>query len=356
MKKVLALVLAVMMLATVAFAADDYIDGNTGGANSAGTGNITPGSKLKYGEKDAQKIPGIGVTKAINSTNYSISNIKYEDGKNLVESIKFNDADDLLEIKLKQDYTMTTPKELALTLVLKGKKVAKGNRPDDITLQVGEIKGVGTKLTVGYPLKDKKDYTVADSGIIIVDNEDVRVPNNAGTTKAVYKVVKYDNGSVKGTDVYGTMEMTAVDTDVEIEARVYEDDKLFLYNEIDADDDILKKYADTDADITFLSFPAAPTFNATATVRFYKDEDSFIYGMKDGKLVNVNAKWDDDEGCFILKTRTLGSYVFSDKKLSVAATTPGSENPDTGANDVVGIAAALAAVALVSAAAVSLKK
>ena len=78
--------------------------------------------------------------------------------------------------------------------------------------------------------------------------------------------------------------------------------------------------------------------------------------MKDGKLVNVNAKWDDDEGCFILKTRTLGGYVFSDKKLNVAAADASTNNPDTGANDVVGIATALAAVALVSAAAVSLKK
>ncbi len=356
MKKVLALVLAVMMLATTAFAASDFIDGDTGDANSVGSGMIKPGTKLKYGEKDAND-EGITNTKAINSTNYSISNIKYEEGKSLVESIKFNDADDLLEIKLKQDYTMTTPKELALTLVLKGKKVAKGNRPEDITLQVGQIKGVGNKLTVGYKLYDGKDYAATDSGIVIVDTDDVRLPNDAGSTKALYKVVKYDNDAgTKGTAVYGTMEMTARDTDVEIEARVYDGDKLFLYNEIDADDDILKKYADTDADITFLSFPAAPTFNATATVRFYKDEDSFVYGMKNGQLVNVNAKWDDDEGCFVLKTRTLGSYVFSDKKLSVAATTPGSENPDTGANDVVGIATALAAVALVSAAAVSLKK
>ena len=73
-------------------------------------------------------------------------------------------------------------------------------------------------------------------------------------------------------------------------------------------------------------------------------------------------KWDDDEGCYILKTRILGDYVFSDVKLDITAdaaddTNNGTvTNPDTGANDVVGIATALAAVALVSAAAVSLKK
>ena len=72
------------------------------------------------------------------------------------------------------------------------------------------------------------------------------------------------------------------------------------------------------------------------------------------------VKWDEDEGCYILKTRTLGNYVFSDVALPLDAVDNTTDtpvtNPDTGANDVVGIATALAAVALVSAAAVSLKK
>ena len=144
-----------------------------------------------------------------------------------------------------------------------------------------------------------------------------------------------------------------------------------MYSEVNADKDILKAYADTDAEITFLSFPGKPTFNATAAVRFYKDEGTYIYENKDGKLSRItaasagaagqtagNVKWDDDEGCYILKTRTLGSYVFSDKplKVSAASDNAATTNPDTGANDVVGVATALAAVALVSAAAVSLKK
>ena len=152
------------------------------------------------------------------------------------------------------------------------------------------------------------------------------------------------------------MEFTAADGDTDVSVRVYDGDKLYLYSDVDADTDVLKAYADADADITFLNFPGTPTFNSTATVYFYKEEGTYVYGVKDGKLVNVNAKWSDDESGFVLKTRTLGSYVFSDKKLSVSAPAAGSENPDTGANDVVGIATALAAVALVSAAAVSLKK
>ena len=159
--------------------------------------------------------------------------------------------------------------------------------------------------------------------------------------------------TVHTTDDYGTVILNTEDEDVEVTFRGYKGDELFLYNKTSANSALLKAYADKDADITFLTFEAEPTFNSTATVRFYKDEESHVYVMKDGKLVN-EVKWDEDESCFLLKTRTLGAYVFSDKALPFNVET--TANPDTGANDVVGIATALAAVALVSAAAVSLKK
>ena len=346
MKKVLALVLAVMMMATVAFAATSpEVENPIGGGTSNAAAGRLPGSTLKINdsgivtadpthytldESDTSKI----YVKNINSTNYSISNIKYDDGKNLVESVKFNDKNDRVEIKLVKDYTSTKAKQLKMTFTLKGKKVGKGSKPKDIPVAIDF----------------KINYALDDTSISITDTDTVVTPANFDDDSVIYKV------AAPNTDKYGTMEFTAEDTDVEVEVRVYKDDELYLYNETDANDDILKAYADTDADLNFLTFKGDPTFNATATVRFYKEEDSYIYGVKDGKLTNVNAKWDDDEGCFILKTRTLGSYVFSDKKLSVSATTPDTQNPDTGANDVVGIAGALAAVALVSAAAVSLKK
>ncbi len=346
MKKVLALVLAVMMLATVAFAAEVY---NPDDKGTPGTpGQKQPGDKIKI---DARGIIFVDsgtysftptgsqkLIKDINSSNYSISAIKYDDGKNLVESVKFNDKEDRVEIKLKQDYTSTKAKTLNMTFTLKGKKSGKSSKPADIDVRINYV--------VNYGL-DKALITINDT-------DDVDVP----TTFAKNTLYQVQAGTAPdGTKAkYGTMEFTAEDSDVEVEVRVYEDDELYLYNETDANDDVLKAYADADADITFLNFKGTPTFNATATVRFYKEEDTFVYGMKDGKLTNINAKWDDDEGCFILKTRTLGGYVFSDKKLNVAAADASTNNPDTGANDVVGIATALAAVALVSAAAVSLKK
>ena len=358
MKKVLALVLAVMMLATVAMAADAT---NPGSGTTSTSSNVLPGGKIKIGQAGiiANLEPGSPLTaadiKAVNSTNYSITGIKYREGKNLVESITLNDTDDQVVIKLKQDYSMTTAKKLDLDLTLKGKKVGKNPRNKDIDITID------TKM-VAYTLADGKnnpgyieidangDVNIVPATTVVNDSGTVYDFADAGADEFVWKVKK------TGTTAYGDMEFTAADGDTDVSVRVYDGDKLYLYSDVDADTDVLKAYADADADITFLNFPGNPTFNSTATVYFYKEEGTYVYGVKDGKLVNVNAKWSDDESGFVLKTRTLGSYVFSDKKLSVSAPAAGSENPDTGANDVVGIATALAAVALVSAAAVSLKK
>ena len=66
----------------------------------------------------------------------------------------------------------------------------------------------------------------------------------------------------------------------------------------------------------------------------------------------------DAKGITTAKVNTLGYMVLVDGTLTATGTTvPGTTtNPGTGANDVVGVAAALAVVALVSGAAISLKK
>lgn len=368
MKKVLALVLAVMMLATVAFA---NTVNNPGAGDQTYAGDWRPGDTIKitakgiiakdpsYGFVDSgtnkPTAPATKLIKDLNSTNYSITSIKYDDGKNLVDGIKFNDANDRVDIVLKQDYTNTKEKTLNVTFTLKGKKVGKSSKPDDIDIRVN--------YSIGYTLN--KTAITVDSG-----NDEAILSNDFDTLLDNKKILFEVGGSG-----YGTLEFTAKDGDTDIEVRVYDGDKLYLYNDTDAKTDVLKKFADNDADITFLNFPGEPTFSATATVRFYKEEGTYIYSWKDGKLSAVTApdanagaagqtagrvKWDEDEGCYVLKTRQLApTYVFSDVALAVDAadntdTTPA--NPDTGANDVVGIATALAAVALVSAAAISLKK
>ncbi len=398
MKKVLALVLAVMMLATTAFAATvtnpgseatngfkNWLPGKTISVNDSGIVNEggvnEDGTAVTYilaSDPKAQNVnapttdDGEVIVKSINTDNYTITGIKYNDGKKLVDSIAINNSNEKVEIKLKQQYGKTSSSNLDLVFTLKGKKVGKTFKPENIVVRI--------QGTVGYKL-DTATLKINTSG-------DVRAAANAEIANGTFKDssnlseifanserVLWEVDKVAGGENYGDLDYTTADPDVDITARVYDGDKLYLYSNVDPITDVLRAFADEDAEISFLNHPNT-TFNSTATARIYKEEgETYFYEWVDGKLVSMNGKgidagsaginkkvnWDEDEGCYILKTRTMPeTLVMSDKPLPVDAieapedTAPA--NPDTGANDVVGIATALAAVALVSAAAVSLKK
>ena len=366
MKKVLALVLAVMMMATVAFAADNA---DTGGSNAivgGGTDKVEIGGEAgDPGAEGVQALPGGKIalkasafTKGddnlaealerngdFSSENFSVTT----KGSNLVKSVEFDDDNNYVVVKLNDNYDLKVKDTINLTIKeikvsakkkLNDGKVAKGSK----WTYVGE-----TDFRVGHTqlevnITDDMELYV-DSGNGVTANDGVPVPRIATGTA---KLVKF----VKGDASYGTATINFGDL-ATATGRVYKDDVVYLdYNE-DVNVDIVKKYPD--ADLTFLEFKGAPTFNSNFEVEIYADEDQYIYELKDGKISATSLKWDEDSYAFTGKARTLGAYVISDTKLSVE-TTAADGNPDTGANDVVGIATALAAVALVSAAAVSLKK
>ena len=347
MKKVLALVLAVMMMATVAFA-DITVGAGGAGENSS---DLNPGDKLiiKASAFNGDgAIPGDKLT----SEYFAVSTKKFSTGQTLVENVKFNDDDATLEVITKQNYELEAPKAANLvvdTIKIKCKKAIK-NAAGDTIVKKGStwIYNNATKdLNVGYLLTNvniSEDFEIdvyKDSGVKF-ESEKAK----AGETYAKYVKFAKDETS------YGTATIAFEDV-ATVTGRVYDKEKVFLDYDQAADVDIVKKYPD--ADLTFVNFKGAPTFNSNMTLEVYADEDMYIYEIKDKKVAPVNMKWDEDSYSFTGKVRTLGAYVISDTKLSVE-TTAADGNPDTGANDVVGIATALAAVALVSAAAVSLKK
>ena len=82
----------------------------------------------------------------------------------------------------------------------------------------------------------------------------------------------------------------------------------------------------------------------------------FFYLYNDGKLTKIDATYDDDEDveAWVWTAIAEGTIIVTDVEIVLAD--EATKNPDTGANDVVGVAAALAVVSLVAAGAVSLKK
>jgi len=207
MKKVLALVLAVMMLATVAFAADTTNPGDDGIGNDPS--RWKPGKTIKitalgiiketegaYNFIDSGKGEAgedFKIIKDLNSTNYTIQSVKYDDGKAMVSSVSFNDKENRVEIKLKKDFTTTKGKKLDMTFTLKGKKVGK-TKPANIEVRVFK--------TINYFL---------DENTLIID-PDNELPKNLDFSDdtVIYKVKPEKNAA--GTTIgasYGTLEFTA---------------------------------------------------------------------------------------------------------------------------------------------------
>jgi len=421
MKKVLALVLAVMMLATTAFAYTelnpgvkynasanpsssikiDRTNGITNGAESVEVfGTDDSDNRLTYtpgpnGYMDSgvdnknQSRSMTSATKALDITdvlfravtteNYSVGNLKVTTGRSLIKEVKINDKEERVEVVFVEDLNNTTEKSFDLSFTLKGKGkmlLKDGDEVANYKMFTNNVnKNAGDRVgipdvkftmsgTVGYGkveiyIGDDTDEDLED----IDDNCTVDLEKDVVKFKKGESIGDYDRISraVAGAYTADAILTQNYDEALTLEARVYHNDVLYFNCDNAPDRDIIGRLADSDADMDFYVFNEDKnftTFNSNAKLFFNDaDEDSFVYQIKDQKLVPV-GEYDEDEACWVVKTRTLGAYVVSDVELkefeAAAGTVDG--NPDTGANDVVGIATALAAVALVSAAAVSLKK
>ena len=135
--------------------------------------------------------------------------------------------------------------------------------------------------------------------------------------------------------------------------------------------DARRKVGDSDATIDCYTFGGTPTFTNAAAFTLQADyaDQYHVYTYASGKLTKVSYDWNSIDGVYEWSTKSPASYVISDTELTAAdetsdsssastsiTTTTTTKNPDTGATDVVGVAAALAVISLVSAGAVALTK
>lgn len=315
MKKLIAAMLVLTLCATTAFAADVI----PGQEIEIDAGHTAWGSEAPDNE--------------LSTTYYSIAGQTWESGKDTVGSVKIDNDRNAVILTLKKDYTSTREKTLKGTIKVRDKKK-------------GRFLSIAIDLAVGF----KQDTIDIES--------DGNIPTLVVDSETLYTVRASDKGYP-----YGSLLFQADIADVNV--RVYDKEKLFLGYNREPDKETLLANAESDALMEFLSFESNPTFSGTATVSFYGlEKDYHIYELKNGRLTKTGAKWEDESDSFILKTRTLGSYVISDMTLRSATGATDNEtdedypdtNPPTGANDVAGIAMALAIVSMVSAAAISLKK
>ena len=338
MKKVISLALAMAMALSMTSMAITFspVDDSVGAPDGA---DMYPGETYVF------DVPGWTFANAdVDDSDYRLT-VDWDEGSALVKSVKLLDRrsnggpQDVMriEIELKENYTIEDPKDLVGTLTLKEKW--DGGAEHELVLEA----------------------TVCN------DVEDIDGGDNRDDATAI----DVDDNTIYNVTTSGWFDFGGDGNRLSsVLVRMSEDEQIFAYWNEDKVDEIEDKYYDLDADLEYVTFVAKPDLDRPAQVAIqgdYSDEYN-LYEIKNGDINEMEYNFDPDDGLFTFETDKLGSYVISDKELVAEADEPAddtadepaddttTQNPDTGANDVVGVAVALAAVSLVAAGAVSLKK
>lgn len=198
--------------------------------------------------------------------------------------------------------------------------------------------------------------------------------------KAVWEVAEDQDGTATfnfNDDAYFTV-------------RMFGGDKVMLDFDRTYDKAIADRYIE---DLYFYNFRGElDEFSATGTLTIPVEQEMFMYQIVNGALKAADAVYSEENEAMELKTRTLGNYVLTPTKLDISAEvetdTPSTDvdnnggstsqpapgygensetndylsggsdkvNPETGADDLVGLMASLAVLSLVGGVALSRKR
>ena len=198
--------------------------------------------------------------------------------------------------------------------------------------------------------------------------------------KAVWEVAEDQDGTATfnfNDDAYFTV-------------RMFGGDKVMLDFDRTYDKAIADRYIE---DLYFYNFRGElDEFSATGTLTIPVEQEMFMYQIVNGALKATDAVYSEENEAMELKTRTLGNYVLTPAKLDISAEveteTPSTDasnnggstsqpapgygensetndylsggsdkvNPETGADDLVGLMASLAVLSLVGGVALSRKR
>ena len=364
MKKVLALVLAVIMVCTMAMAINvggEPKDPNTGATEGS---PVNPGTVLAFTADEITTYLA-GVDSSI-MDNYkddagkfvpSFKDAKkvehkitvapsYGKGTSLVKSAGWVETDNGWEfqIALKEDRTLELPENYnfsieKLVINVPGAKKAVTYKFNSDTASEPNAKLL---FSVGYEVVESE----IDMGKVEIPARD---KNPLGGERGFILSV------LKGTDKDSKPTNKGVIEDAEFgDLPVTAPSKLYVYtgDPVAFTEKELKNLTDTTEE-----FNQYNTSVAMALENAFDYADYSVYAKDmDGKITRIPTTL--DKGVLTFTVPALSAYVLGEGTIAgaTAGTTGNTTNPGTGANDVVGVAAALAVVALVSGAAISLKK
>ena len=383
MKKVLALVLAVIMVCTMAFAANVVNAGTIviGGGNASTTpgetyAQLVPGSTLTVKFNDGTKFytEGTGANEKLvpakNTVTVTFSKgaewvasqgwvqVKNAntDGSTVIVGTGENNKYYEYQITLKQDYTKAYDEKVCDLSISKITLRADGYAEDT---QFAETNTSKIVFGVGY--------VTADIAVAFDANGNLTAPTHANLENGtIYTIKSITVGNKATSTATASMSYSAIGgTGMTASIALAVGQKmLYVASEkgVSFVEGVDKGYKE--AELVAPTTKGFNEFNTTAKVVFNQgaanaDKVYNVYAKDlSGKVTKLAATL--DRGVLTFNVPALSAFIITTGSVTATAVepaTPGSTtNPGTGANDVVGVAAALAVVALVSGAAISLKK
>ena len=396
MKKVLALVLAVIMVCTMAMAV---------GVSTVTTETETTSSVTYNGLRVAT--PGNVIYFTLNELGLTGDNVYTDKDGNFVPEknyvdVTFAKGGDLVASKgwVKAKVGTSTTAEYIYAITLKNNDTAVVDGVDDIIISKVVVKMYGKKdaintfnlaktWTAAGDLKGKVAYAIEMEGksdLTSVKDDFSNAYFLTNATSDAKFISVFDYGWAKGEDITAGAEgalgtagavstvvknttdktKTVATYKVSVTGGVIEDEmkigEKVLFNNV-PNYELSKKVKDEASnkgvtlELVAIS-DAVPNTVVTISLDGQKEGTKLYMVNADGSLKDLGAKFDSN-GVLVATAKITGPVYTADGALTAIAagtTTGTTTNPGTGANDVVGVAAALAVVALVSGAAISLKK
>lgn len=253
-------------------------------------------------------------------------------GAHMVEEVKI-DRDGKVVLSIKENFTMDEDKDIYGEVVLAYKD--KSANVDDVILPVHIFVNNIVEEIYGA----KKPAGADDISGYMNENTLIVMDEDGG-------YVMFEDGVLTGT------------------VKMNKNEKVQAYVEV-IDEDVEEKMdevlGDFDGIVEYYNYAGTGFKNEIAfTYEAEKEDPHFFYQWNGKTFVKLDVEFDEDEDvdAYVWTGDINNTIIVTDEELVAAEVEPdyATKNPDTGANDVVGVASALAVVSLVAAGAISLKK
>ncbi len=245
---------------------------------------------------------GYNFSDTCDNTDFRLS-YTFKAGGKYVDSVYINNGSVFLRVKPDVDVSNTV-KYIAGKITLTDTR-----RP--ITKYYSEINHL--EIVNYEPISLYQDY----------NSEQYLLPNEYYYKKVDFNFNGYSTGKLHAVFNHDTFNNGTAEYNIHIKAP---HDPMFLGHTNEINKAIMNKYGrGNKAQLRFWSWPAEPKFYSEGELSLFVKNDEFVYEiMPDNSLRVINGNYDEYNNTFTFKTKKLGSYVISDKKLPATPSTSGN--------------------------------